>query len=194
MTTTEITLRERNRELTRSEIVRKAYDLFVRLGYENTSVEQIATAAGISRATFFNYFPHKDHILREVASARSEQFVELINQARQLGPLTHTDVLRIVLVICAESARFSVGAKILLMQTFTDQASRGFIQKAQARLSAALADALPPSPRKQKRIVCETFTAVYLATIMEWLMRTDVPEQWLVDTMRERLELILGAV
>lgn len=200
MATPEGTLRERNRELTRSEIVRKAYGLFVRHGYENTSVEQIAAAAGISRATFFNYFPQKDLILREVASARSERLMELLNEARATAPLTHQDILRVILDFCAENAHFSIGAKALLLQTFTDQASRGLILKAREKVIAALADALPATSGskqargKQTRVISETFTAVYLATIMEWLMRTDVPEQWLVDTMRQRLEFVLGAV
>ena len=63
-------LRQKRKIETRAEIVRVAFDLFGKLGYENVPVESIAEAAGISRATFFNYFPQKDLILREVASAR----------------------------------------------------------------------------------------------------------------------------
>jgi AcrR family transcriptional regulator len=36
-----------------------ACELFLEQGYHNTSVDDIATRAGVSRATFFNYFPAK---------------------------------------------------------------------------------------------------------------------------------------
>lgn len=44
---------------TRGSIVAVALDLFARCGYENTSVDQIAEAAHISRRTLFRYFPGK---------------------------------------------------------------------------------------------------------------------------------------
>lgn len=51
-------------------------DLFTRHGYANVSVEQIAEAAGVSRRTFFRYFPSKTDLPwgdfgREVERLRS---------------------------------------------------------------------------------------------------------------------------
>lgn len=43
----------------RTSIVTVALDLFSRHGYEDTSVDQIAEAASISRRTLFRYFPGK---------------------------------------------------------------------------------------------------------------------------------------
>ena len=68
-----ISLRSRQKLHTRSEIVRTAFDLFGQSGFEQVSVDEIAAAVGISRATFFNYFPQKELILREIASARMEK-------------------------------------------------------------------------------------------------------------------------
>ena len=39
--------------------------------------------------------------------------------------------------------------------------------------------------------MAETILAVYIATMLEWLMRERVPQKWLVDTMRERLQVVL---
>jgi AcrR family transcriptional regulator len=57
------TLRERNRRRTRVEIAEAALTLFEEQGYEKTTVDQIAAAAGVSNATFFRYFPAKEDVL-----------------------------------------------------------------------------------------------------------------------------------
>ncbi len=40
-----------------------AQDLFVAQGYDQTTVDQIAAAAGMSKRTFFRYFPSKDDLV-----------------------------------------------------------------------------------------------------------------------------------
>jgi AcrR family transcriptional regulator len=56
-------LRERNRARTYAEIADAALDLFERQGYDATTVDQIASAAGVSPATFFRYFATKEDVL-----------------------------------------------------------------------------------------------------------------------------------
>ncbi|MBN9154885.1 MAG: TetR family transcriptional regulator [Microbacterium sp.] len=47
----------------RNAVVAAALDLFARQGFEATSVEQIAQAAGVSRSTFFRQFGGKDDVV-----------------------------------------------------------------------------------------------------------------------------------
>jgi len=47
----------------RNAVVAAALDLFARQGFESTSVDQIAQAAGISRSTFFRQFGGKDDVV-----------------------------------------------------------------------------------------------------------------------------------
>ena len=56
-------LRERKKAKTRAEIQRQALRLFRDLGYEATTVAQIAEAAEVSESTFFRYFPTKEDVV-----------------------------------------------------------------------------------------------------------------------------------
>ena len=57
------TLRERQRVETRDVILDTALDLIEAKGFEHTTVEDIAAAAGISARTFFRYFESKNSLL-----------------------------------------------------------------------------------------------------------------------------------
>ncbi|GII81537.1 TetR family transcriptional regulator [Sphaerisporangium rufum] len=56
-------LRERKKARTRETILREAFRLFGERGYHATTIDQIAEAAEISPATFFRYFPTKEHLV-----------------------------------------------------------------------------------------------------------------------------------
>jgi len=58
-----LTLRDRHRELVTTRIAEVALDLFAVHGYESTSVDEIAAAAGCSPRTFYRYFATKDDVV-----------------------------------------------------------------------------------------------------------------------------------
>ncbi|WP_165791901.1 TetR/AcrR family transcriptional regulator [Thalassospira marina] len=56
-------LRERKRRETHDRLVKNGLKLFMEKGFEATTLDAIAAAAGISRRTFFYYFKSKEDIL-----------------------------------------------------------------------------------------------------------------------------------
>ncbi len=54
--------------------------LFEQKGYEQTTVAEIASAAGVSTKTFFNYFASKDEVLFPHLSRRIDAAIALIEQ------------------------------------------------------------------------------------------------------------------
>ena len=52
----------RKRVTSRAELEQAAFSLFAANGFEQTTVDEIAAAAGIGRRTFFRYFPSKNDI------------------------------------------------------------------------------------------------------------------------------------
>lgn len=74
---------------TRARILAAALDLFERQGYDATTVNQIADAAGITSMTFFRHFPTKDAVL--VADPYDPLIAEaVVAQPAQLPPLERT--------------------------------------------------------------------------------------------------------
>ncbi len=52
----------RRRATSRAELEQAAFTLFTERGFDATTVDEIAAAAGIGRRTFFRYFPSKNDI------------------------------------------------------------------------------------------------------------------------------------
>jgi AcrR family transcriptional regulator len=59
---TEPDWRQRKKNATRDRIRECALRMFREYGYDATTVEQIAAAAGVSHMTFFRYFPNKEDV------------------------------------------------------------------------------------------------------------------------------------
>jgi AcrR family transcriptional regulator len=55
--------RERKKAATKLSIQEHALRLFVEKGYDATTVDEIAAAAGVSHMTFFRYFPRKEEVV-----------------------------------------------------------------------------------------------------------------------------------
>jgi TetR/AcrR family transcriptional repressor of mexJK operon len=57
----------------RQQILDAATDLFTAQGYANTSLDQVASAAGVSKQTIYSHFSSKDNVLREGVKRRCMQ-------------------------------------------------------------------------------------------------------------------------
>ncbi|MGN5236860.1 TetR/AcrR family transcriptional regulator [Rhodococcus sp. SJ-3] len=74
---------------TRRRIIEVSLELFAEHGFFGTSVDAIAKAADMSRATLYQYFPGKDEIFLELLDECGRA---LFRVARRIGPLGPTEV------------------------------------------------------------------------------------------------------
>lgn len=104
------------------QVLEGARGIFLRQGFEGASVDDIARAAGVSKATLYSYFPDKRLLFMEVARAecrrQSDESAALIDSAapprvvltqaaRRLIAFMTSDFAQKVFRICvAESDRF----------------------------------------------------------------------------------------
>ena len=75
--------RERRRVVVRDRIVETALDLFETQGYEATTVVEIVRRSDIAYGTFFNHFPSKLHLLREVSDHAMRDLFENVEEVRK---------------------------------------------------------------------------------------------------------------
>ena len=81
-------LRERKKARTRKVLIDAAVDLCLDRGYENTTVEDIASAADISPRTFSRYFASKDAVFIGVLDDLAQEILaELTANPTGSGPL-----------------------------------------------------------------------------------------------------------
>lgn len=71
--------RELNKLRCRQRIMKASRRLFSAKGFEETTIEDVAEKAEISKATLYNYFPSKESLLRGIAEEELEQIRHLIN-------------------------------------------------------------------------------------------------------------------
>jgi AcrR family transcriptional regulator len=185
-------LREKQKHYTRTEIVRVAFELFATHGYEAVSVEMICDTVGISRATFFNYYPQKELILREIASTRVEKLKAIVIRFGEGGKkITFDDVVTLFLEVTSENTRIAGKSRRLLLSLWFQQVTNGPMMAARQEAINILSGAIKRIPRRKAappQLIAETLFAIYMATTLEWLIREDEPGTWLINKKRARLK------
>lgn len=67
----------RKRQSTKSRIVKAAWNLFYKNGYEQTTVEDIISASKTSKGTFYHYFKGKEALLNSMSYLFDAKYEEL---------------------------------------------------------------------------------------------------------------------
>ena len=76
-------LREAKKLRTRQEIADQAMKLFAQRGFDAVTVAEVASAAGISEKTVYNYFPTKEDLFFDEVPAREAALVSTITGRRE---------------------------------------------------------------------------------------------------------------
>ena len=67
----------RKRRSTKNRIIKSAWNLFYKNGYDNTTVEDIITASKTSKGTFYHYFKGKEALLNSLSDLFDQKYEEL---------------------------------------------------------------------------------------------------------------------
>ncbi|MDT7591250.1 MAG: hypothetical protein QOH45_781, partial [Pseudonocardiales bacterium] len=100
---TEGGLRERKQERQRAELVAVGIQLFAQRGFDATTVDEVAEAAGVSRRTLFRYFGTKGDIVMDWARGTTAMLTEALRRR----PLDEHPMVSLHAVFAAMCASFT---------------------------------------------------------------------------------------
>jgi AcrR family transcriptional regulator len=186
--------RQRKKTATRDRIRASALRLFREQGYDATTVEQIAAAAGVSHMTFFRYFPAKEDVV--LSDAYDPLIASFIAQTPESWPLTRR--IRTVLVeglrqiydtqrdtMLAQN-KLIVSTPALRARLWADQ-----IATQQLILQALSASQDHPQPSFADRVTVAACLAAASTAILTWVENDGVPE--LPDLMDQAFDALASA-
>ena len=115
--------REMNKLQCRNRILKMSRRLFTAKGYENTTIEDVAEAAEISKATLYNYFSSKEDLLQGIADAALEEIRQMVRDQilRRQVPAQPPLVLGLPDQLSQDFQQLRPG--------FVELAVRGYVQK-----------------------------------------------------------------
>ncbi|MFE9327569.1 TetR/AcrR family transcriptional regulator [Nocardia sp. NPDC052278] len=76
--TSSISLRERTRQAVTAQLTEVAMTLFTQQGYDETTIEEVAQAAGLSKRSFFRYFASKEDVVLHNQEAIGKELADAL--------------------------------------------------------------------------------------------------------------------
>lgn len=155
----------RKRQFIRNSIYEVAIDLFEKNGFEETTVDEIAEAAEISKRSFFRYFESKDDLLAMSIVTNGEQIREAV--ASCPAKLSLHEVVRQAVFAGVSFTKYQPRTRsiieIALKSTAARQAHYSRLMEEQGKLAATLATRMKSSSQYH---LAPYFTAGLIWTVI----------------------------
>ena len=135
-------LREQTRSVVRSLLARTAIELFAAQGYDNTTLDEVAAAAGVSRRTLFNYFRNKEDLALSSLAEQGELIAARLTE-RPAGEDAWT-ALRAAFGVLEEIEMTAEGRLEFITLLFGNDSLRAGHAEKQARWQDLFAPLLEP--------------------------------------------------
>lgn len=183
-------LRARKRRETAQRITDAGMGLFLKKGYAETTLDDIAATAGISRRTFFYYFKSKDDILLSMQSGMGD----MLAAALHAGPPAQNPLGAVRDAVLTVSARFPADEVIALdrvmrsSETVQARKQASYVQH-EKTLLAALRERWPEPERATSLSLVAMMAIGAIRLSLDTLSREDGARP-LVDILRETFDAL----
>jgi AcrR family transcriptional regulator len=186
-----MSIREEKKLATARQILVVARELFLKKGYSQTSVEEIALAAGVSRAGLFNYYRGKAAILAGLSAELEPRLVQLV-QHYQARSLTTADKIR---QLFEYSAKILEQTAALTRLLFVQGNSEGFpsLQLAFRQLVVSGQQRGEVREDLDAGALSETLYLGFIASLLGWCRSPDMTLAAELANRADALALMLAA-
>ena len=178
---------------TPQRLVLAALDLFAEQGYDNTTVSQIASRAGLTKTTFFRHFSDK----REVLFAGQEVHSRLLADGAAAAPDSATPLEAVAAALDALTATFTAEQREFGPRLLTVIAGNPELQDRAAIKRAALAAALTSAlskrgvPNLTASLAADLGTRAFDRAFARWIQPSS--QQTFTELAREELQALRTA-
>lgn len=174
--------RERRKAELRQRIYRCAGQLFIAQGFAATTVDQIAAAADVAPATFFNHFPSKDALLHEMSSEVLNIVQALVEGQRKRPASTQHRLATMADQAGALIAHTKRISHDLILELFRSTAPPGASGAALERVHTAFGELLRDGQAagdvrrdEDVRFLAEMMVGVFYAGVTNWMNDPSYP-------------------
>jgi len=187
---------------TQRRIVKSALQLWTDrgfdVGFDNTTVDEIADVAGVSRATVYYYFPKKEDILREMAWLTAEEVYECALRSMMSAHTVDEVLEQTMNLLGAKVARSSPAAVKRMLQLRLidakeldrDNASGG-LTRTFSVITAHAQEAGELPKILGAREIAEVISSVCMGAMSKWSVTGDFD---LGEALNRRVALVLAGV
>ena len=150
----------------RSEIWNAAIGLFAEKGFESTTVEQIASVAGVSPRTFFRYFASKEEVILQGIDTYGDDLLAAV-AAMPPGRPSLAEICRAAKPLVERYVVAELHVKVVMRIIARSQALRGAqmlrFQRVEEGLARQFAERFGPGPQCARR--AQLLASVSLAAL-----------------------------
>lgn len=173
---TESTWRDRKQQMARDAIYDAAIELFAAKGFEETTADEIAEAAGVSRRTFFRYFASKDDLLAQSVVSYGEVLAEQVRSAP--ANVGQRELLERALLAGVEYTSKDLGKMRQLISVVersmsARQAHQSRMMQVEDTLTEAFASRKGTKRELRARLMAGITLAVMQSTLLAWYRGED---------------------
>lgn len=165
-------LREKKKLWTRQAIEEAALSLFLEHGYDATTVDEIAEAAGVSRSTFFRYFETKEAAFFAQQEGRIQRFRDRLAAHPERTPLE-----RVQAAFLETASEYTESRERILAQTRIIRTSRnllGYDQQLDQRWENAVSETLAegaqtPAEHRRSALIAGAVIGIARSMFRAWI-------------------------
>jgi AcrR family transcriptional regulator len=130
-------------DLQREQVLARAAQLFATRGYTATTMQELAAACGVSKATLYHYVQDKHALLAQITLGHVARLEDLVAQVRARGLPAQDHLRELILRFMQAYAQAQHEHRVLTEDVkFLDELERQGVLDAQRRVVAAFATAI----------------------------------------------------
>ncbi|MBR3756143.1 MAG: TetR/AcrR family transcriptional regulator [Firmicutes bacterium] len=189
-----ISRREANKIKCRHDILKASRRLFKEKGYDDTMIDDVADAAGISKATLYNYFPNKESLL---SGTLDDQIATIRQRIRDMdGGNSYEKLKQLLEFLVVDSVpAIDVSRRVMYLNACEASPMYGKVNEAKEILKVLVDQAKEEGVFKEDIYsieIVELLMSIYLNSQFQWKDIEDLTEEQIRERTKRMLDLTLS--